>query len=630
MTSQIFEHDTYDDDIHMSDGLYSGLYIDVENNIQILNQLKIIENLHNFSNKCRELSLGVEQNFVGGNPFPNNNKGNKQKHGIIIVLPTSRINNYMNINNEINLSFNINDNSRGFKSFFDDFKHGTVFKESLGHCYITWDTKQNICGIWDVCLHRPAARGLGSKLMEAILDILSVNLPDDTILWLGIDMRAKIFDTVASLYAKFGFKSPLISGKDPFGNDWNQSLPYGFLSMVRNNDYIDPSDINRDSVMTHIKYIRRNFLNINRHIIGNIITDIDQDDDTYMDINYRTSSCTLNMIFNKSFAKWLKRLSLSASSLNEDGTVTQKEVSSSFFLDNPKEDKDGQIIWEIVRDIKGNKNIGQEESVWIDEARYNFHTHPREAYLSHKVKVGYPSAQDYITFVKMAVYDKNKTIFHCVITVEGIYTISIAEFGVANFTKLQEFILKDNGVGITQFINKNLDINKDEVQNNIQTKQADKKVGIYYEVQSNNQIKQAGKNYSDYVNNMRILNDENSIDQPLFHVSFNTWDDIIKGEVISIYYPSLYNQCFIKQKTIKNYEKLNDIQQPYQGPKGDQGEVDNQGSTGDELQDDDSDDDDSDDDSDVDSVDSVDLIPFDDDDDDDIQYSNENSPFYTK
>jgi len=541
MASEIFEND---DDIYMSEAFYTGLCIDVKNNFEILHEFKL-QNLNTFSKRCTELSLGVQQNsvvdslgvqqnFIVDNIFPNNKKGNETVRGIIIVIPASRINDYMNNNNEINLNLNIM--NKGFKPLSDDFKNGKIYNESLGHCYFTWDKKQNICGIWDVCLHKPTGKGLGSKLMEAILDVLSANLPDDTILWLGVDMRNKNFYAVVSLYAKFGFKSPLISHTDPFGNNWIETLPYGFISMRRDNDYIDPLDINRENVLTHIKYIRRNFITINN--ISNNIIDIDNDD-TFMDD--KRLSCNLNMRFNKSFAKWLKRLSLASSSLNKDGTVTQKEISSSFFLDNPKENFNGEIIWEIIRDKKGEKTFGEEEGVNIKQARYNFHTHPREAYLSHNVKIGFPSGTDYSSILMMSLYNEIKTIFHCVITIEGIYTISIAEFWIDNFTKLQK-IIRDIGVQKIQDIIKNEFNIKKEFPNNINTEQA-------------------GKIYSDYTNNKKIIHDKNGDSYPIFHVSFNTWDDIINGQVISIYYPSLYSQCFIKHKRIKEFENLQGIQQ---------------------------------------------------------------------
>ena len=60
---------------------------------------------------------------------------------------------------------------------------------------------------------------------------------------------------------------------------------------------------------------------------------------------------------------------------------------------------------------------GIEEEVDAVLNRYNFHTHPREAYIRNNVVKGWPSAQDYLGFIDL---DGN-TIFHSVITLEGVY-----------------------------------------------------------------------------------------------------------------------------------------------------------------------------------------------------------------
>ena len=575
-SDKMSDDDNYnaDDDNYNAENMYTGLFINAENIPVFITEQFVLGNLIRFSKQCQELSLGVKQNYVGEyTPFPKNNKGNKTVRGIIIVIPISRMNHYLNNNNnEINLNLNITDNN-GVNLLLDDFKNGTIYSEAIGHCYFTWDIEQKICGIWDICLHGATGKGLGSYLMEGILGALLTHLPDDIDLWLGIDVRNKYFNRVASLYAKFGFKSPLISYIDPFGNDWRQDLPYGFISMKRNNDYIDPLDINRESVLTHIKYIRRNFININKHKIGDDLTDIDIDEVDIIMNNDISTSCTLNMRFNKSFARWLKRLPLSASSLNENGTITQKEISSSFFLDNPKENSDGKIIWEIIRDKKVEKKFGEELKAYPDQARYNFHTHPREGYVSNNIKISYPSPQDYIGFLNIALYNEIKTIFHCVITIEGIYTISLAEFWINHFNFLQNHIIDNKEI---EKYNKKIEeiekskeskelkeIEKSKVtppifQINEQTRNA---ISIKAQIPNIQTIEQVGNMYSQHINNEMVGiihdNNQNVYHEPVFHVSFNSWEDIINGQVISIYYPSLYDQCFIKHKTIKNFEKLN-------------------------------------------------------------------------
>ena len=63
---------------------------------------------------------------------------------------------------------------------------------------------------------------------------------------------------------------------------------------------------------------------------------------------------------------------------------------------------------------------------------YNFHSHPRNAYKKYNVKLGWPSGQDYIGFLLASIEDG--TIFHMVITIEGIYIITLTkDSAVSNF-----------------------------------------------------------------------------------------------------------------------------------------------------------------------------------------------------
>ena len=55
---------------------------------------------------------------------------------------------------------------------------------------------------------------------------------------------------------------------------------------------------------------------------------------------------------------------------------------------------------------------GKEESVPVIEGLYNFHSHPVEAYERKKTKFAWPSAGDYVGFLKAVV--KYDTILHIV------------------------------------------------------------------------------------------------------------------------------------------------------------------------------------------------------------------------
>jgi hypothetical protein len=121
--------------------------------------------------------------------------------------------------------------------------------------------------------------------------------------------------------------------------------------------------------------------------------------------------------------------------LNE---TSEKEMAGSLIVSNVI--KNGKkIIFELSPDSKSEKS-GQDEEVDAVWSRYNFHTHPKKAYKNHGVVRGWPSSQDYVGFLQL----KNHTIFHTVVTLEGIYVISLSpdwKGSIENIDK--DYILKN-------------------------------------------------------------------------------------------------------------------------------------------------------------------------------------------
>lgn len=67
---------------------------------------------------------------------------------------------------------------------------------------------------------------------------------------------------------------------------------------------------------------------------------------------------------------------------------------------------------------------GKETGVDIIDGAFNYHSHPEQAYEKYKVKYAWPSKQDYIGFLYAIIEDD--TIFHVVVTREGIYLLSLS------------------------------------------------------------------------------------------------------------------------------------------------------------------------------------------------------------
>jgi hypothetical protein len=95
-----------------------------------------------------------------------------------------------------------------------------------------------------------------------------------------------------------------------------------------------------------------------------------------------------------------------------------KELSGSF-IESEKRSPNGQKILELS--VNNNSIIGgvadEVDAVW---SRYNFHTHPKQAYKLYNVTRGWPSGKDFAGFIQL----DHHTILHIVATLEGIYTIS--------------------------------------------------------------------------------------------------------------------------------------------------------------------------------------------------------------
>jgi hypothetical protein len=92
----------------------------------------------------------------------------------------------------------------------------------------------------------------------------------------------------------------------------------------------------------------------------------------------------------------------------------------------------------VIYDIEVNQNSivkGENELVQVLNEKYNFHTHPRDAYIRNGVNHAWPSDHDYLGFLKAVFY--SNSIFHVVATLEGVYIISIAPAYAGDIHKIK-------------------------------------------------------------------------------------------------------------------------------------------------------------------------------------------------
>ena len=372
----------------------------------------------------------------------------------------------------------------------------------LGHAYILYNKVQNkeISGIYDLCIHTHSHFDLGFsyKFIDVILDSILINISSQTILWIGIDINNQNFQNNINLLASHNFDNPFISNKDPFGNTYINT----FMGLSKNNDYIHPSQINKQIIISKINYT------------------IDQ--------YFNNLTCTIKLFFNIIDSKWLKKLVLAASSLNpKTNTVTQKEVSGAFSLKGPYNPSNQNYIWEISVNKTHTLISNSEDKAEIINSKYSFHTHPKELYDTYNVNIGFPSGDDFLAFL-FQVLNYN-TIFHSIITLEGVYTLSINKYWTIRINKLKKIIQK-GGNKLKKHIKNITEIPKIVINN----------------------IEEEARLWPNKINLLEIVKDKPSF----FYCYFLSWNDIENKEIISINYPVLNNQCFATELSLKAYNKL--------------------------------------------------------------------------
>ncbi len=397
--------------------------------------------------------------------------------------------------------------------------------------------------------------GWGSIVMECIIDSILSNYPIESIIWLGVKVNDNpFFGKAVSLYTKFGFDNPILTNTDPFG----QIYPFYFISLHRQNKYMFINDIDSVSAFNHVLYTI----------------------DEKVKRSTRNILCSMNFYFEKFYAIYLERLCFTTLSV-KNNVVSQKEIAGEFIINklycqinNHQKcpinwlngvDTPPDFLWEISynKDTILYKDIGTEHDVNVTNASYfTFHTHPKNTYLLYNTSIGYPSGPDYSFTLKN--YDT--TIFHAVITMEGIYIISFTEKFLLFKQEQKEKpygkpipILDADLKFISQYYDKDkATFERECIANNI-TNKID---------QINEYIRQVNSiriNYLGHISEIGELTGlSNGTQGPvqnlqLFNVYFKNWNDIYKQDASSVFnvkYSCINNQCFINEKIRDSVRQL--------------------------------------------------------------------------
>lgn len=245
------------------------------------------------------------------------------------------------------------------------------------YCYMVTDGI--ICEIRNAC----------KKIAPFITSITKSIADKNIVYWVSIPIKDQ---KLAKTFARHGFRNPIISAKTPLGEKIAKCLT---LTRYENDAF------------------------------NNQIYSIENDID-YVLQQYRLRKSQCNML-----AKFTDHAISVLQHLPRHKNVEhagEMKIGHSHNID-------GNIIYDV--DIVPHTVMkGDNEKIEVINKKYNFHTHPHEAYIRNGMKYAWPSVHDYIGFLDAATI--SGTIFHIVSTLEGVYIISVSEKYVNKLHKVEK------------------------------------------------------------------------------------------------------------------------------------------------------------------------------------------------
>jgi hypothetical protein len=345
-----------------------------------------------------------------------------------------------------------------------DYINTPHFIENISsHFYILFNENKKICLLSPECISH----------LQPILSLLFTSLPPETILWVGVDISKDNFiDTVKS-FVSHGFNSPFVTTISPLYKDISPSV-----SLTRQNITSDPHS--------------------SHATLNKVLHSIEQ---------YKSdeSSCYIFASLSENAVNFLKQASKLGVVIGKDGKKSQRELTGELFVKDVKRE-DGKFVYIIDID-KNTIKAGEEENVDVETTRYNFHSHPHEAYVRHSVKKAWPSVTDYLGYHRLG----ENTIFHCVASLEGVYVISFGPHWANRLKKVSR-----------RFIDKRYDVDLEK--------------------------KYTPKQYIEKINKIKYKN------YPIFQVKFFTWNKA--NTVFKVFYPQIGSTCLPTKQSLHKYKKI--------------------------------------------------------------------------
>lgn len=445
---------------------------------------------------------------------------------------------------------------------------------------------RNLCRLYDPSYSK---FDLEETIMTSV-KVLETFLPADCVIWYCNHNIEWLLD--------LGFKNPYFCSYDPFLESTGNKIAVNkvndplFKTNVRkrHNGYDDNPDMFQSPRLSPTREHKNSMFDFSRDKLND------------------ENEIELKISFDVEDLQYLKKLVYGGRTMNDDGTMTQKEVSGVLCLERDGDD------FELKIDKTKNFNAHDEEKVRFVNGLINFHTHPLDVYNNYEVDMMYPSPADYNSILAFLMqkycfesncYTLSPLLFSCVITVEGIYIISLNK----NYcTKLKRDELRklicDNRKthyeikkGISDSINSKSDgvsgyyYGKDRSPKNYfqtHTKYiGDPKdhplgytqVGGYdYETMKHNRtekqllhfpeeldkdgytydrLAQAGKDYCRKINRRELVTGTKFTNGPVIHTQFYTYEEL-ENESFTVYTCNVSTD-YLPLQTILNEETIEDI-----------------------------------------------------------------------
>lgn len=241
------------------------------------------------------------------------------------------------------------------------FNSQEFIKNIQYHFCTSYDKKDNIVHL----------SGCDERHVQLFLDTIHLNFEESV----------RIVAPFNEKLIEKGFEAPEICGMKE--ND---------ICLSRENKFINKNKIDPERVQHDLTFVK------------------DQKNKRFCDINLQIDQPSLD------FLKYLTKAGVTKTTKGR----SQKEYFGQFSITETEETQ-GNILYTLSVD-KDTLISGEEEKIEAAGSVYNFHTHPYEAYLNHKVKYGVPSISDYQA---VFILSKQGTIIHFVATLEGVYAISM-------------------------------------------------------------------------------------------------------------------------------------------------------------------------------------------------------------